>query len=140
MHPGHTEQISTHYYEYDDTGLIMTWMCSDPESAEKNMQKIRSVYDIAQAHGFDEAELQRAKTKLNSRLVLSSERPQNRMLSVGLGWIRDRRYRSIREEMEAFNAVSLDNIHEVLEEFPLTSCSCTTVGPREAIAWDNVLR
>ena len=140
LHPGHTEQISTHYYEYDDTGLIMTWMCCDPESAEKNMQKIRSVYEVAQADGFDEAELQRAKTKLNSRLVLSGERPQNRMLSVGLGWIRDRRYRSIREEMEAFNAISLDNIHEVLEEFPLTSCSCTTVGPREAIAWDNVVR
>tara|TARA_Y100001933_G_scaffold225291_1_gene238511 strand:- start:14480 stop:15724 length:1245 start_codon:yes stop_codon:yes gene_type:complete len=138
MHPGHAEQISTHYYEYDDTGLMMTWMCCDPDSVEHNLQKIRSVYEVAQANGFDDAELRRAKTKFNSRLVLSGERPQNRMLNVGIGWIRDRRYRSIREEMESFNAVSLDDIHDLLQQFPPTQCSCTTVGPREKVEWDQV--
>ena len=137
LHPGLAEQISTHYYEYDDAGLMMTWMCCDPESVENNLRKIRSVYEEAHANGFQEAELTRAKTKLNSRLVLSSERPQNRMLSVGLGWIRDRRYRSIRDEMEAFNAVTLEDIHGVLRDFPLLQCSATTVGPREEVVWDE---
>ncbi len=138
LHPGLAEQISTHYYEYDDTGLIMTWMCCAPESVEKNLRTVRTVYEAANANGFSEAELARAKTKLNSRLVLSSERPQNRMLSVGLGWIRDRRYRSIRDEMESFNAVTLEDVHGVLRDFPLLQCSATTVGPRVGNVWDDV--
>ena len=59
------------------------------------------------------------------------------MLSVGLGWIRDRCYRSIRDEMEAFNAVTLEDIHGVLRDFPLLQCSATTVGPREEVVWDK---
>ena len=39
LHPGLAEQISTHYYEYDDAGLMMTWMCCAPESVENNLQK-----------------------------------------------------------------------------------------------------
>lgn len=137
LHPGLAEQISTHYYEYDDAGLIMTWMCCDPDSIEKNLQTIRAVYHEAQTNGFEEAELARAKTKLNSRLVLGGERPQNRMLSVGLGWIRDGRYRSIRDELEAFDAVSLEDIHAIFSDYPLLECSTTTVGPRTQIAWDG---
>ena len=135
LHPGLAEQISTHYYEYDDAGLIMTWMCCDPDSVEKNLRAIRLVYEKAHANGFDGAELARAKTKLNSRLVLSGERPQNRMLSVGLGWIRDGRYRSICDEMEAFNAVTLEDIHGVLSDYSLLQYSSTTVGPRAEIIW-----
>ncbi|MDG2208224.1 MAG: pitrilysin family protein, partial [Pirellulales bacterium] len=93
LHPGLAEQISAHYYEYEDAGLIMTWMCCEPDAVEKNLNKIRSLYEEVQRSGFKEEELRRAKTKINSRLVLSGERPQNRMLSVGLGWMRDGCYR-----------------------------------------------
>ncbi|MEK6247352.1 MAG: insulinase family protein, partial [Planctomycetales bacterium] len=73
LHPGLAEQVSTHYYEYDDAGLMMTWLCCDPERVEQNLQAINEVYCTATKDGFTSEELARAKTKINSRMVLASE-------------------------------------------------------------------
>jgi predicted Zn-dependent peptidase len=135
LHPGLAEQVSTNYYEYDDAGLIMTWLCCDPESAERNLGLITEVYQKATAEGFTAAELERAKTKLNSRLVLAGERPQNRMMGIGLNWIRHKEYCPIREDIAKFDAVSLDDIAAVIKGYPLLECSSITVGPLEQIGW-----
>lgn len=135
LHPGLAEQVSTHYYEYDGAGLMMTWLCCDPENTAENVQAIHEVYCRAEADGFTEQELARAKTKFKSRLVLASERPQNRMINVGMNWLRRSEYRSIREEMEAYARVTLDDIADIMRRFPLTETSSIGVGPLNELEW-----
>ncbi len=135
LHPGLAEQASTHYYEYADAGLIMTWLCCDPECTEDNVKVISEEYQRASAKGFTLEELSRAKTKVNSRLVLAGERPHNRMIGIGLHWIRHQEYRSIRDDIAAFDAVSLDDISEVMRQFPLQDTYSVTVGPLDDLAW-----
>ena len=135
LHPGLAEQVSTHYYEYDDAGLIMTWLCCGSDRTEENLQAIADVYRLAEAEGFTEEELARAKIKLKSRLVLAGERPQNRMMNIGLHWIRHGEYRSIQDDLAAFDAVSLNEIAEVMRRFPLQQCNSIAVGPLSDLTW-----
>jgi predicted Zn-dependent peptidase len=96
---------------------------------------ISEEYQRASANGFTLEELSRAKTKVNSRLVLAGERPHNRMIGIGLHWIRHQEYRSIRDDIAAFDAVSLDDISEVMRQFPLQDTYSVTVGPLDDLAW-----
>ena len=135
LHPGYAEQASTHFYEFDGTGLLMTWLCCDPEFADDNVLRVRETYREAETNGFTEEELARAKTKFNSRLVLSSERPHNRMMNVGLNWLRRREYRTLKNDIDTYAAVTLDDVAEVLRRYPLTECNSIAIGPLADIAW-----
>ncbi|MEE2706181.1 MAG: pitrilysin family protein [Planctomycetota bacterium] len=129
LHPGHCEQVSTQYHEFDGAGMFVTWLCCEPETTAENLRCIREVYIAAEQEGFSEEELVRAKTKFNSRMVLGSERPQNRMISVGLNWLRRGEYRSVKDDMDAYNAVTADELLAVLKQFPLSKSTAVAVGP-----------
>jgi predicted Zn-dependent peptidase len=134
LHTGRAEQASVNYYEYDGAGVFVTWMCCEPEDCSDNLQTIADLYHQAGQQGFGKQELARAKTKFNSRMVLASERPQNRMASVGMNWLRRREYRSVKRDLHDYNAVTLDDVNEVLTKFPLTACASIAVGPLREVA------
>src|SRR6202008_2626463 len=72
---GLAEQATLSHYDYQGTGLYMTYMSCDPDQAAENLRRIRQVYGQAERAGVTEAELAQAKSKINSRVVLGSERP-----------------------------------------------------------------
>ena len=135
LHPGLAEQVSTHYYEYDGAGLMMTWLCCDPNNTERNIQAIFDIYRQANEVGFTEKELARAKTKFKSRLVLAGERPQNRMINVGMNWMRRSEYRSIKQDMDVYDSVTLDDVAEVMRQHPLNQNNSIAVGPLSELNW-----
>lgn len=75
------------------------------------------------------AELEQAKSKVRSRLVLSSERPRGRLFSVGSDWLYRREYRPVAEELATIAAVSLDDVSAVLAKYPLERNATITIGP-----------
>ncbi len=109
--------------------MLGTWLCCEPEDAAENLRRIQEVYRQAEKEGFSEAELARAKMKFNSRMVLASERPQSRMASVGMNWLRRGEYRSVKQDLDEYNAVTLRDVAEVLAEFPLTRHNTIAIGP-----------
>ncbi len=129
LHPGLAEQVSTHYHEFDGAGMFVTWLCCEPPSTTDNLRRIREVYLQAEQEGFTADELIRAKTKFNSRMVLASERPHNRLMSVGLNWLRRREYRSVKDDLLAYNAVTPDDIAQVLSRYPLSKSTTVAIGP-----------
>lgn len=116
-------------YEYQGTGLLMTYLCCAPEDTADNLQIIRDVFNEAQANGITEAELNQAKNKICSHVVLQAERPSNRLFSVGNGWIQRREYRTVREAVAAYQAVTVDEVAAALRKYPLTSGTTICVGP-----------
>ena len=87
------------------------------------------VYETAHAEGITEAELQQAKNKVRSQLVLSSERPSRRMFSVGGDWVYRREYRSLEEDLDLVASIRLDQIADVLERYSLVEGTALTIGP-----------
>ncbi len=128
--PGRAESASLHHYEYEGVGLMMTYLSCEPERTGENLQIAHDVYGRTQSRAPITAdELAQAKSKTKSRIVLSSERPRGRLFAVGGEWIHRRRYLSVRDDLEAIAAVSLDEVAAVLARYPLTRNTTVTIGP-----------
>lgn len=131
--PGLAEHASLGHYEYDGTGLFVTYMACAPEMCQENLQRILDIYRDAVENGVSDEEVERAKNKITSRVVLASERPRSRLFNVGSSWLHGRPYRSVREQLDALAAVTLDDVHAVLKKYPLTANTTIAVGPLENV-------
>ena len=132
--PGLAEQASLHYSGYHGAGAFITWLACDPEQSAENLQAVLDVYRDAQTNGISDAELVQAKSKIKSRIVLSSERPRGRLFVVGSHWSYRREYRSVRDDLAAIDAVTVDQIAELLATYPLTRNTSFLVGPLADVA------
>jgi predicted Zn-dependent peptidase len=127
--PGLAEHASLHHYEYMGAGAFLTYLSCDPEFAADNLRRVLKIYREAEKHGFKAKELTQAKSKINSRIVLGSERPRGRLFAVGTNWTHRRAYRSVADDLEAIEAVSLEQVAAVLARYPLTRSTSIAVGP-----------
>ena len=127
--PGLVESASVGHYEYQGAGMFFSWLSSAPEEAQSIFDRFLAVQQEAQEKGFTAEELSQAKSKVKARVVLGSERPRNRLFNVGGNWMQRREYRSVADDLASVDAVTLDEVHRVLAEYPLTTNTTVTIGP-----------
>jgi predicted Zn-dependent peptidase len=132
--PGYAESADVGFHDYQGTGSFFTSFSCDPEEAEANLARIAKVFADAQKDGVTAEELHTAKSKVLSRVVRSSERPMGRMQAIGMSWIYLGQYRSVDDELAAFEAVDLGQIRQVLDRYPLTQPAIFALGPLEKVA------
>jgi len=130
---GLAEQASISHHDYQGTGVFMTYMRGDPEEAQANIDKVMELFDAAEKHGITAAELAQAKSKINSRIVLGSERPRGRLFNVGGNWTQRREYRTVQDDLKAIDAVTLEDLRDVLARYPLSVNTTLAVGPLETL-------
>ena len=87
-----------------------------------------------QRKGITEEELQQAKSKIGSRVVRGSERPMGRMQAIGMSWTYLHQYRTVDDELNAFDAVTLKSIREVLDRYSLEQVTTLALGPLETLS------
>ena len=112
----------------------MTYLACTPDEAAANLQRIADIVRAAETGGVTQEELDQAKNKICAQVVLSAERPANRMFAVGNAWLQRRQYRTIREAVAAYRAVTLADIAAVLEKYPLSENTTVCVGPLTQVA------
>jgi len=127
--PGHAEVAELAYNEYDGSGGWMTYLSCLPETTEANLERVRTLYDNVNAGGLTEVELKQAKNKVSSRVVLRGERPMGRLSSLGGNWVYRQEYRSIEDDLKTVRSITLSNISELLEAYPLRQLTTAAVGP-----------
>ncbi len=127
--PGLAESADCSYHEYEGTGSFYTSFSGEPEEAEANLAIVMDVLRDARRDGVTEEELQQARNKILSRVVRSSERPKGRMIAVGMHWIYQREYRTMDDELKAYEAVTTKTIREVLDRYPIDRVSTLALGP-----------
>jgi len=128
--PGLVESADLSYNEYEGSGA---YLCSTPESTADNLQRIADIYADVNERGVSEEELQQAQNKVASRIVLRSERPMGRLSSLGGNWVYRGEYRSVQEELDAFRAITTDEVRALLAKYPLRQLSTAAVGPLAAL-------
>lgn len=129
---GLTESASLGHYEYQGVGMFFTWLSCNPEDAPEIFSRLTDLQQRAEAGGFTADELHQAKNKVKSRVVLGSERPRNRLFSVGGNWLQRHEYRSVTDDLAAIDEVSLSEIHQTLHDYPFTRQTTVTVGPLQS--------
>ena len=127
--PGLAEHASLSHCEYQGAGMMMTYMSCDPPHAAGNLKRIVDVYRRAESDGIALVELDQAKHKIRSRIVLSSERPRGRLFALGTDWIYRGSYRPVEAELDAVAGVTLDELAAVLAKYPLSRATTVTIGP-----------
>lgn len=132
--PGLVESCDLGYYDYDGSGAFLTFMSCDPETTEDNIARIREIYDDINANGITDVELQQAKNKVASRVVLRSERPMGRLSSLGGNWVYRQEYRTVSDDLEKLESISVEDIRRALDQYPLKLSTVSTIGPRESLS------
>jgi predicted Zn-dependent peptidase len=120
-------------YEFQGTGMYMSMLSGPPEDTAENLAEIQDTLRTVQRDGVTGDELMQAKNKICSQVVLQSERPTNRLFALGENWLQRHCYQSVREVIAAYQAVTGDDVAQVLEQFPLTASSTVAVGPLRAL-------
>jgi len=121
------------FHDYHGTGGFFTSYSCDPENAEEVLACIGAIFAAVQKTSVTADELATAKSKVLSRVVRGSERPMGRMQALGMAWTYLGKYLSVDDELQAFEAVDLKAIREVLDQYPLTSPAIAALGPMEEL-------
>src|SRR5262249_18511709 len=117
--PGLADSADTSFHEYEGAGAFFTSFSCEPKRTEKNLAIVQKVLHDVQQESITQEELNQAKSKIGSRLVRGNERPMGRMQLVGMTWTYLQTYRTVDEELQAFDAVDLKAIRQVLDKYPL---------------------
>jgi len=128
--PGLAESADCSYHEYEGTGSFYTSFSGEPEEAESNLEIVLEVLRDTGRDGVTEEELQQARNKILSRVVRASERPKGRMIAVGMHWIYQHEYRTMDDELKAYEAVTTKTIREVLDRYPIDRVSTLALVAR----------
>ena len=129
MDPGLVESAEIGYYEYEETGAYLTFLNGPPEDTKSNLKRIAKIYADVHKNGVMADELEQAKNKVCSRLVLRGERPMGRLGGLGNNWLFRREYRSIADDVAIVQKISLADIRTLLDRFPLGQTTTIGVGP-----------
>ncbi len=121
-------------YEFQGTGLFMTYLSCLPDDAEENLEHLDRIFHQAHREGVTPDELERAKSKIVSHLVLQSERPGNRLFAVGNNWLQRREYRTLRQTLDRYRAVTCDDLEAILAAYRLDVHTTVAVGPLKRLA------
>jgi predicted Zn-dependent peptidase len=127
--PGLADSADVSFHDCDGTGVFFTSLFCAPEQTQGNLGIVRRIFREAQAKGVGEAELAQAKNKILSRVVRAGERPSGRMQALGMFWTYLGKYRSVDDELRAFEAVDVKKIRRVLDRYPFDAAATLALGP-----------
>jgi predicted Zn-dependent peptidase len=132
--PGLADSADASFHDYEGTGSFYTSFSCEPGQAEENLAIVRRLLHELQRDGVTEEELHQAKSKILSRVVRSSERPMGRMQALGMAWTYLHKYRSVDDELQGFDAVTVQGIREVLDRYPIDRVTTLALGPLDQLS------
>ncbi len=112
------EEADFGYSPHDGCGAYYLELISDPDRAAR-------AYDIALgelgkvAEDLGDDEVDRAKNKIASQIVLEGESPLGRLRSIGAMWVYDQPYHSLEQDMRILESLTAESLRSLVADFPL---------------------
>ena len=117
------------FYPHDRCGSFYLSLVTDPDRSEEAMKIAQAeIEKVKQDLNADEVE--RAKNKIASSIVLQGEVPMGRMRAIGGQWIYNREYRSLERDMKTLMAITPQSLKDLMAEFPFSPMTTVTLGPK----------
>ena len=115
----------------DGTGAFHSYIRCGSEKVTEVLDTIKGIFASLSNDGISEEELQKAKNKTLSALVLKNELPMGRLLDLGFNWTYLEEYRTIEEDINSIKAVTVDDVHSLIEQFDLGEFTQLSIGPAQ---------
>lgn len=129
IEPGLAEEADFSAFLHDGLGSFFGYASCDPARAALVEETMVKEFIRVRNAGVTEDEMARSKTKIATSAVLSGELPLGRMRNLCSQWIYNREFRTLEEDLAELNKVNVNRIGELLEKYPLTPLTLTTLGP-----------
>ena len=115
------------------TGLTRIVAGTQPERAHETVDVIQEELSKLERTGVTKEELDLAKTRLKSRVVMNSESTGNRMMAIARDWWYEERFRTLAEIRQEIDTVSVDGVQEYLDRIHITeNVGRVAIGPLTA--------
>jgi len=131
--PGHADAADMDHDELDGAGAWVTYVRCDPSQAGDIVARVRATFQRAMADGVTAEELDGAKNKVCSRIVLAGETPMGRLVALGYDHVYRHVYRSTEDDLNDVQAVTAERVHAVLARYPLDQATVVALGPLASV-------
>jgi predicted Zn-dependent peptidase len=123
------EAASLQFGAMDGTGAFCSYIRCSSENATMVLDIVKGIFDDLVRDGVTEDELTKAKNKILSALVIKNELPMGRLVDLGFNWTYLQEYRPIEDDVNAIKAVTIDDVHSLIEEFNPGDFTQLSLGP-----------
>ena len=125
------ETATMQFGAMDGTGAFYSYFSCSSENLSKVLVTIDDIFHSLSKDGITADELRKAKNKVLSALVIKNELPMGRLVDIGLNQIYLGQYRTVEDDISAINAVTVDDIHNLIEELNPGNFTQLTLGPAQ---------
>lgn len=126
------EAASMQFNSMDGTGVFYSYLRCNTESTSAVMDMVSKVFGDIQADGITEEELNKAKNKVLSAMVIKNELPMGRLVDLGFNWMYLGNYRRIEEDVEAVKAVTVEQVNTLVEQLNPGRFTQYALGPEQS--------
>lgn len=127
--PGYADAAEISFTDFEGAGAYLTFLSGEPAETAANLERLNRLCEAVNRDGVTDDELQLAKNKVSTRVVLRGERPMGQLSSLGHNWLIRREYRSVEDDLRILNGISQTDIRDLLDQFPLLDITTVGVGP-----------
>lgn len=114
---GRAEVATCWPQEFSDCGVWFTYLVCAPEDLASNRRVLGDIVGNVVEKGVDEKELRQAINKTTAAYIMQSERPSNRLFSLGSRYLMHDQYSSLDEALDNVRRVDVEAIHRVAKEY-----------------------
>ena len=123
------EAASMQFGGMDGTGAFCSYIRCSSDNVAKVLDLVRGIFDDLARNGVTEDELTKAKNKILSALVIKNELPMGRLVDLGFNWTYLQKYQTIEDDVNSIKAVTVDEVHSLIEQFRLGDFTQLSLGP-----------
>lgn len=134
VHPGIAEAAQIGHDANDGDGAFYGYLLADPGSAQRSLKTFRQVLSDAAREGLAESEVERAKRRLASHVLLGSETPMGRLRPVGMDQVYRHEYRSAQDLLQQMQTISLEQVNATLAKSTFDAATVVLLEPAAANA------
>lgn len=98
---------------FSDCGCITGYLCCAPEDTQQNEETLERIIREVIQNGVTDKEIELARNKITSSLILSDERPGNRLFALGQSWLYRRNYEPLEVILGRYQDVTIDDVQRV---------------------------
>jgi len=122
------EEADFGFDPHDGCGSYYLSLVTEPDRAAKAVEIALAELTRVKADLTDE-EVERAKNKIASGIVLQGEAPMGRLRAIAAQWMYNHEYRSLEQDMTTLNGVTADSLRRLMREFPFEPMTIASLGP-----------
>jgi predicted Zn-dependent peptidase len=115
----------------DGAGVLFSYLRCSRDKFGYVMDTVRRILTTVKEQGVTEPELQAAKNKILSAVVLKNELPMGRLVDLGVNWLYLGKYRKIKEDIQAVRAVTVEQVNKIARELEPEKFTQFSIGPAE---------